>query len=66
LCLLFESGPSLNLMLRMSFLRVSYVRMFICIHHLGILFLRVWFVSFVTLFMALSRLLGLDFSAFSL
>jgi hypothetical protein len=36
--------------------------MFTCIHHLGILSLRVWFVTFVALFMALSRLLSLGFS----
>jgi hypothetical protein len=36
--------------------------MFICIHHLGILSLRVWFVTFVAPFMALSRLIRLGFS----
>jgi hypothetical protein len=40
--------------------------MFTCIHHLGILSLRVWFVTFIALFMALSRLLGLDFSVLPL
>jgi hypothetical protein len=36
--------------------------MFTCVHHLGILFLRVCFVTFVAPLMALSRLLGLGFS----
>jgi hypothetical protein len=44
------------------FLMVSCVRMFTCVHHLGILFLRVWFVTFVAPFIALSRLLKLGFS----
>jgi hypothetical protein len=35
--------------------------MFTCAHHLGILSLRVWFVTFVTSFMTLSRLLVLGF-----
>jgi hypothetical protein len=40
--------------------------MFTCIHHLGILSLRAWFVTFVAPFMALSRLLGLGFNVLSL
>jgi hypothetical protein len=40
--------------------------MFTCVHHLGILFLRAWFVTFVAPFMALSRLLGLGFSVLPL
>jgi hypothetical protein len=36
------------------------------VHHLGILSLRVWFVTFVAPFMALSKLLGLDFSVLPL
>jgi hypothetical protein len=36
----------------MSFLMVSCVRWFTCVHHLDILFLRVWFVTFDALFMA--------------
>jgi hypothetical protein len=38
------------------------LRMFTYVHHLDILSLRVWFVTFVTPFMALSRLLALSFS----
>jgi hypothetical protein len=41
-------------------------RMFTCIHHLGIMSVRVWFVTFVALFMVLSRLLRLGFSALPL
>jgi hypothetical protein len=40
--------------------------MFTCVHHLGILSLRVWFVTFVAPFMTLSRLLELDFSVLPL
>lgn len=49
-------------MSRMPFLIVSCVRRFRCSHHLGILFLRAWFVAFVVLVMALSRLLVLGSS----
>jgi hypothetical protein len=42
------------------------VMTFICIHHLGILSLRVWFVTFIAPFMALSRLLRLGFSVLPL
>jgi hypothetical protein len=63
--LLFGSGSSLSLMSRMLFLMVSYVRMFTCVHRLSILFLRVWFITFVAPFMTLSRLLELGFSASS-
>jgi hypothetical protein len=45
---------------------VSYVRMFTCVHHLGILSLRVWLVTFVAPFMALNTLLGLGFSVLPL
>jgi hypothetical protein len=45
----------------MHSLMVSYVRMFTYVHHLDILSLTVCFVTFITLFMALSKLLGLDF-----
>jgi hypothetical protein len=40
--------------------------MFTYVHHMGILSLMVWFVTFVALFMALSRLLGLGFSVLPL
>jgi hypothetical protein len=40
--------------------------MFTCVHHLGILSLRVWFVTFVAPFMALSKLLGFGFSVLPL
>jgi hypothetical protein len=49
-----------------AFLMVSCVRMFTYIHHMSIMFLRVWFVTFVALCMVLSRLLGFGFSALSL
>jgi hypothetical protein len=45
---------------------VSCVRIFVCVHHLGILSLRVWFVTFTAPFIALSRLLMLDFSVLPL
>jgi hypothetical protein len=45
---------------------VSCVRMFTCVHHLGIISLRAWFVIFVAPFMALSRLLRLDFNVLPL
>jgi hypothetical protein len=45
---------------------VSCVRIFTCVHHLDILSLRAWFINFVAPFMALSRLLGLDFSVLPL
>jgi hypothetical protein len=35
--------------------------MFTYVHHLDILSLTVWFVTFITLFMTLSKLLGIDF-----
>jgi hypothetical protein len=50
----------------MSFLMVSCVRIFVCVHHLGILSLGVWFVTFTAPFIALSRLLMLDFSVLPL
>jgi hypothetical protein len=40
--------------------------MFTCVHHLGILSLRAWFITFVAPFMALTRLLGLGFSVLPL
>jgi hypothetical protein len=45
---------------------MSYVRRFTCIHHLGILSLRVWFVTYIAPFTVLRRLLRLDFSALPL
>jgi hypothetical protein len=45
---------------------VSCVKMFTCAHHLGIMSLRVWFVTFIAPFMALSRLLVLGFSTLPL
>jgi hypothetical protein len=42
------------------------LRMFTCVHHLGILSLKVWFVTFVAPFMALSRLRRLGFCVLSL
>jgi hypothetical protein len=40
--------------------------MFTCVHHLGILSLRAWFVTFVAPFIPLSRLLRLGFSVLPL
>jgi hypothetical protein len=48
------------------FLNGELREMFTCIHHLGILSMRVWFVIFIALFMALSMLLGLGFSVLPL
>jgi hypothetical protein len=62
---LFGSDPSLSLMWKIYFLIVSYVRMFTRVHHLGILFMRVWFVTLIAPFMAWSRLLGLGFRVFA-
>jgi hypothetical protein len=45
---------------------VSYVNMFTCIHHLGILSPRAWFVTFIAPSMVLRRLLGFDFSVLPL
>jgi hypothetical protein len=42
------------------------MRMFTCVHHLGIMSLRVWFIIFFAPFMVLSRLLKLDFNALAL
>jgi hypothetical protein len=38
------------------------MRIFTCVHHLGVQSLMVWFVTFVTPFMVLCRLLRLGFS----
>ena len=44
----FATYLYLNLMLRTSFLMMSYVRRFTCSHHLGILFLMTCFIVLVT------------------
>jgi hypothetical protein len=41
---------------------VSFLRRFTCVHRLGILFMRVLYVTFVAPIMVLSRLLELDFN----
>jgi hypothetical protein len=63
LWLLIVNGPALNLMLRMSFLMVSYRKRSTYSHRLSILSLRAWFIANSAPFMTSSKLHELGFNA---